>query len=146
MRTTSDRNIIPGAALSAASLAAALSGLLLAGCASDLPRDPNGSPYTSRLAPHAVPPPPVTPEQKQQLTALNAQILRDQEATIAQQQQAQAWANAYYAYPAANWNLYYGGWGGGWGGGSRWGAGVSVGSPGYYGGWGGWGGYPYGWW
>lgn len=116
---------------------AALLAATLAGCAAPLPRDSNGSPFTARLAPNGVPPPPVTEAQKQQLTTLNAQILQEQEAAIARQQQAEAWANAAYAYPYSNWNLYYGGWGGG-----RWGYGVSVGSPGYWG----WGGYPYGWW
>lgn len=116
-----------------------LAALLAAGCA-DLPRDSHGSPFTTRLAPNSVPPAPVTPEEKQQLTALNAQILKEQEAAIARQQQAEAWASAYYAYPYSSWNIGYGGWGGG-----RWSYGVSVGSPGYWGGWGGWGGYP-GWW
>lgn len=139
MGTLPDRKVLSCALVAPVALTA----LLLTGCASDLPRDANGSPFTSRLAPNAVPPAPITPEQKQQLTALNAQILRDQAAVIASQQQARAWANA-YAYPYSSWNVSYGGWGGGWGGGSRWGAGVSVGSPGYWGG--GWGGYPYGWW
>ncbi|WP_411859785.1 hypothetical protein [Cupriavidus pauculus] len=144
MKTLPDRKIV-SRALAALLMGGSMAGLLgglLGGCAADLPRDINGAPFTSRLAPNAVPPPPVTAEQKQQLTALNAQILRDQESVIARQQEAQAWA--YAAYPYTNWNMYYGGWGGGWGGGSRWGYGVSVGSPGYWGG--GWGGYPYGWW
>lgn len=141
MKTLPDRKI-DFRAVAALLMGGVLAGLL-AGCAADMPRDINGSPFTSRLAPNAVPPPPVTAEQKQQITALNAQILRDQESAIARQQEA--WA---YAYPYSNWNMYYGGWGGGWGGGGRWGYGVSVGSPGYWGGgWGGgWGGYPYGWW
>lgn len=108
--------------------------LLAAGCA-QLPRDANGSPPTARLAPNAVPPAPLTAEDKQKLDALNQQVLRDQAAAIALDQQAAA-ARAAYAYPNTSWNLYYGGWGGG-----RWGGGVSVGMPGW-----GWGGYPYGWW
>ncbi len=58
--------------------------------------------------PNGVPPAPITPEESQSLTQLNQQILRDQEAAIARQQQAEAWA---YAYPNTNWSLYYGGWG-----------------------------------
>ncbi|UDM49387.1 hypothetical protein [Cupriavidus sp. MP-37] len=108
--------------------------LLAAGCA-QIPRDTNGSPPTARLAPNAVPPAPLSAEDKQKLDALNQQVLRDQAAAIALDQQAAA-ARAAYAYPNTSWNLYYGGWGGG-----RWGGGVGVGMPGW-----GWGGYPYGWW
>lgn len=115
---------------------AALAGALMAGCAADLPRDFNGSPMTARLAPNAIPPAPITPEDGQKLAELNQQVLREQESAIAQQQQAEAWARAAYAYPNTSWSLFYGGWGGG-----RWGGSVSVGSPGYWG----WGGYPY-WW
>ncbi|MGO4279687.1 hypothetical protein SAMN05216321_102355 [Cupriavidus sp. OV038] len=121
--------------LGPAGAVAMLAMALLAGCASPVPRDINGSPATARLMPNGVPPAPITPEESQSLTQLNQQILRDQEAAIARQQQAEAWA---YAYPNTNWSLYYGGWGGG-----RWGGGVGVSSPGYWGG--GWGGYPYGW-
>lgn len=114
--------------------AALVAAVLLAGCAGPLPRDVDGSPPTARLMPNGVPPAPITADEKDRLTQLNQQILRDQEAAIARQQQYEAMA---YAYPNTNWSLYYGGWGGG-----RWGAGVGVSSPGYWGG--GWG-YPY-WW
>ncbi len=111
--------------------------LLAAGCA-ELPRDANGSPPTARLAPNAIPPAPLTPEERQKLDALDQQILREQEAAIARRQQAEAMAAAAaYAYPNTSWNLYYGGWGGG-----HWGGGVGFSSPGW--GWG-WGRYPYGW-
>ncbi|WP_354680965.1 hypothetical protein [Cupriavidus alkaliphilus] len=114
---------------------AALGALLLAAGCAQIPRDANGSPPTARLAPNAVPPAPLSAEDQQKLDALNQQVLRDQAAAIALDQQAAA-ARAAYAYPNTSWNLYYGGWGGGRGGG-----GVSVGMPGW-----GWGGYPYGWW
>lgn len=108
--------------------------LACGGCA-ELPRDINGSPPTARLVPNGVPPAPITPEERQKLDALNQQVLREQEAAIAYQQQAEAMAQAAaYAYPS--WSLYYGGWGGG-----HWGGGVGFSSPGYRG----WGGYPY-WW
>lgn len=120
------RSVAAGAALGAL--------LLAAGCA-EIPRDANGSPPTARLAPNAIPPAPLTAEDKQKLSALNQQVLRDQAAAIAFDQQAAA-ARAAYGYPNTSWNLYYGGWGGG-----HWGGGVGVGMPGW-----GWGGYPYGWW
>ncbi|WP_416048087.1 hypothetical protein [Cupriavidus basilensis] len=126
-----------------ATISAMLLGAVLAcggcGCA-QLPRDLNGSPPTARLAPNGVPPPPVTAEDIQKIGELNRQVLREQDAAIARQQQAQAMARAatYYAYPTPSWNLYYGGWGGG-----HWGGGVGFSSPGYRG-WG-YGGYPY-WW
>ncbi|CAG9165809.1 hypothetical protein LMG23992_00611 [Cupriavidus laharis] len=107
--------------------------LLAGGCAAPVPRDLNGTPATARLAPDAAATAPLTVEQKQQLDALNQQILRDQEAAIRQQQAYEAAYRA-YAYPTTSWNLFYGGWGGG-----HWGGGVSFSSPGY------WGGYPY-WW
>lgn len=112
--------------------ASALAGALLmtGGCA-DLPRDENGSPPTARLAPNAVRPARLTPEQRQKLDTLNQEVLREQADAIARQQQAEAYARA--AYPNTSWSLFYGGWGG-------WGGGVSVGMPGYWGGW-----YPY-WW
>jgi hypothetical protein len=110
--------------------------LACGGCA-ELPRDANGSPPTARLAPNGVPPAPITAEEKHKLDALNRQVLLEQEAAIARQQQAEAMAQAAaYAYPAPSWNLFYGGWGGG-----HWGGGVGFSSPGYWG----WGGYPY-WW
>lgn len=116
-------------------MAMASAALLATGCA-ELPRDMSGSPPTTRLVPNAIPPAPISPEEKKKLDALNQQVLREQDAAIARQQQAEAFArSAAYAYPYTNWNLYYGGWGGG-----RWGGGVSYGSPGW-----GWGGYPY-WW
>lgn len=121
-------------------LALLAASLLAAACASPLPRDLNGSPPTARLAPDAVPTKPLTEEERKKLDALNKQVLRDQEAAIARNQQAQAWTRSYrYAYPyyPSSWSLYYGGWGR-----SRWGGGVSIGSPGYWG----WGGYPYWWW
>jgi hypothetical protein len=108
--------------------------LLMGGCA-ELPRDMNGSPPTARLVPNAVPPAPLSAEERARLTALNQQVLREQDAAIARDQQAAAWARA-YSYPYSSYSLYYGGWGR-----SRWGGGISVGSPGYWG----WGGYPY-WW
>ncbi|UXC34963.1 hypothetical protein K6V71_23440 [Cupriavidus gilardii] len=118
--------------------------MLAAGCAANLPRDVNGSPPTARLAPDSgsrAPAAPLSPEERKRLDALNKQVLREQEAAIARDQQAQAWARAsayaYPAYPLSSWSLYYGGWGRG-----RWGGGVSIGSPGYWG----WGGYPYWWW
>lgn len=123
----------------------ALSGLvialaaMIAGCAAPVPRDMYGSPATARLEPGSTPPAPLTDEERQHLTALNQQVLREQEHVIASQQQAEAWARAAYAYPSTNWSLYYGGWGGG-----HWGGGVGISSPGW-----GWGGYPYGspyWW
>ncbi|AQV93500.1 hypothetical protein BJN34_06270 [Cupriavidus necator] len=114
---------------------AALGALLLAAGCAEIPRDANGSPPTARLAPNAIPPAPLTTEDKQKLSALNQQVLRDQAAAIAFDQQAAA-ARAAYGYPNTSWNLYYGGWGGG-----HWGGGVGVGMPGW-----GWGGYPYGWW
>ncbi|SOY44103.1 conserved hypothetical protein [Cupriavidus taiwanensis] len=118
-----------------AAACAALGVILLgAGCA-QIPRDANGSPPTARLAPNAIPPAPLSADEKQKLDALNQQVLRDQAAAIALDQQAAA-ARAAYGYPNTSWNLYYGGWGGG-----HWGGGVSVGMPGW-----GWGGYPYGWW
>ncbi|MCY0858397.1 hypothetical protein [Cupriavidus sp. D39] len=122
-----------------ATISALLLGIVLAcgGCA-QLPRDINGSPPTARLVPNGVPPPPVTAEDIQKIDALNRQVLREQEAAIARQQQAEAMARAAtYGYPSPSWNLYYGGWGGG-----HWGGGVGFSSPGYYRGW---GGYPY-WW
>lgn len=97
----------------------ALSGLviamavMIAGCAAPVPRDMYGSPATARLEPGSTPPAPLTDEERQHLTALNQQVLREQEQAIASQQQAEAWARAAYAYPTTNWNLYYGGWGGG---------------------------------
>lgn len=118
--------------------------LLAAGCAANLPRDINGSPPTARLAPDTASrasAASLSPEERKRLDALNKQVLREQEAAIARDQQAQAWARAstyaYPAYPLSSWSLYYGGWGRG-----RWGGGVSIGSPGYWG----WGGYPYWWW
>jgi hypothetical protein len=117
-----------------AAIAIAGGALLLAGGCAEIPRDMNGSPPTARLVPNAMPPAPLTPEERQKLDSLNQQILHEQEGAIARQQQAEAMAA--YAYPNTSWNLYYGGWGGG-----RWGGGVSVGMPGYWG----WGGYPY-WW
>lgn len=118
--------------------------LLAAGCAANLPRDINGSPPTARLAPDSASRAASTPlsaEERKRLDTLNKQVLREQEAAIARDQQAQAWARAstyaYPAYPLSSWSLYYGGWGRG-----RWGGGVSIGSPGYWG----WGGYPYWWW
>ncbi len=118
--------------------------LLAAGCAANLPRDINGSPPIARLAPDAGsrgPAAPLSAEERKRLDTLNKQVLREQEAAIARDQQAQAWARAstyaYPAYPLSSWSLYYGGWGRG-----RWGGGVSIGSPGYWG----WGGYPYWWW
>ncbi|ODV42285.1 hypothetical protein AWV79_28430 [Cupriavidus sp. UYMMa02A] len=116
-------------------LSACLAGatLLAGGCAAPVPRDVNGSPATARLAPDATPATPLSPEQRQQLDALNQQILRDQEAAIHQQQAYEAAYRA-YAYPTTSWNLFYGGWGGG-----HWGGGVGISSPGY------WGGYPYRW-
>ncbi len=131
--------------------AAALAGitaLLTAGGCAELPRDSNGSPPTYRLAPDAATgatgatgvtgasDAALTPQQKQRLDALNQQVLREQEAAIAQERQAEALARYYYA-PAPAWSVYYGGWSGG-----RWGGSVGFGAPGYWG----WGGYPYGWW
>ncbi|WP_059412936.1 hypothetical protein [Cupriavidus basilensis] len=126
---------LPGA-LGALLLGAAL----LGGCAG-LPRDINGSPPTARLVPNSIPPAPITPEESQKLGTLNRDILREQDAAIARQQQAEAYARAYsyYAYPSPSWNLYYGGWGG-----RHWGGGVGFSSGYGYPGWG-WGGYPY-WW
>ncbi|WP_354686014.1 hypothetical protein, partial [Cupriavidus necator] len=86
--------------------------LLAAGCAG-MPRDVNGAPPTARLAPNAIPPAPLTPEARKKLDALNQQVLREQDAAIAREQQAEAYARAAYAYPNTSWNLYYGGWGGG---------------------------------
>lgn len=114
---------------------AALGALLLAAGCVQIPRDANGSPPTARLAANAIPPAPLSAEDRQKLDELNQQVLRDQAAAIALDQQAAA-ARAAYAYPNTSWNLFYGGWGGG-----HWGGGVSVGMPGW-----GWGGYPYGWW
>ncbi|PZX27960.1 conserved hypothetical protein [Cupriavidus phytorum] len=116
-----------------AAACAALGALLLAAGCAQIPRDANGSPPTARLAPNAIPPAPLNAEDRQRLDELNQQVLRDQAAAIALDQQAAA---ARYAYPNTSWNLFYGGWGGG-----GWGGGVSVGMPGW-----GWGGYPYGWW
>ncbi|MBY4898736.1 hypothetical protein [Cupriavidus sp. AU9028] len=112
--------------------------LLAVGCASPLPRDLNGSPPTARLAPSTTPAAPLTAEERKNLDALNQRILQDQEAAIARDQQAEAWARAYrYSYPAtSSYSLYYGGWGR-----SGWGGGVSWGSPGW-----GWGAYPYYYW
>lgn len=111
---------------------------LLAGCAAPVPRDIDGSPVTARLPPNSIPPAPLSDTERQQLGALNQQILREQAAVMTSEQQAAAWSRAAYAYPNTSWSVYYGGWGGG-----RWGGGVGVSSPG----WGGWGGYPYGgWW
>ncbi|WP_427313010.1 hypothetical protein [Cupriavidus sp. H39] len=124
-----------GVPLRGAAACAAFAALLLAAGCAQIPRDVNGSPPTARLAPDAVPPAPLTAEDRQKLDALNQQVLRDQAAAIALDQQAAA-ARAAYGYPNTSWNLYYGGWGGG-----HWGGGVSVGMPGW-----GWGGYPYGWW
>ncbi|WP_432259753.1 hypothetical protein [Cupriavidus sp. TMH.W2] len=121
--------------LRSAAAGAALGALLLAAGCAEIPRDANGWPPTARLAPNAIPPAPLTAEDKQKLSALNQQVLRDQAAAIAFDQQAAA-ARAAYGYPNTSWNLYYGGWGGG-----HWGDGVGVGMPGW-----GWGGYPYGWW
>lgn len=125
---------IVSTALRGIAACAALGALLLAAGCAQLPRDVNGSPPTARLAPDAIPPAPLTPEDRQKLDALNQEVLREQAAAIALDQQAAA-ARA-YAYPNTSWNLFYGGWGGG-----HWGGGVSVGMPGW-----GWGGYPYGWW
>jgi hypothetical protein len=125
------RHALPGLAAPLVLAGAALS---LGGCA-EFPRDMNGSPPTARLVPNAVPPAPLSAEERQRLAALNQQVLREQDAAIAREQQAAAWARA-YSYPQPSYSLYYGGWGR-----SRWGGGVSVGSPGYWG----WGGYPY-WW
>ncbi|CAG9172840.1 hypothetical protein CURE108131_21335 [Cupriavidus respiraculi] len=136
-RLDSFRRALPSA-LARRGLAAtlALAGAApLGGCATELPRDINGSPPTARLVPNAVPPAPLSAQERERLAALNEQVLRDQEAAIARDQQAAAWARA-YSYPRTSYSLYYGGWGGG-----GWGGGVSVGSPGYWG----WGGYPY-WW
>ncbi|SPD64150.1 conserved protein of unknown function [Cupriavidus taiwanensis] len=118
-----------------AAACAALGALLLAAGCVQIPRDANGSPPTARLAPNALPPAPLSAEDRQKLDELNQQVLRDQAAAIALDQQAAA-ARAAYAYPNTSWNLFYGGWGAG-----HWGGGVSVGMPGW-----GWGGYPYGWW
>ncbi len=117
---------------------------VLAGCAAPVPRDVDGSPVTARLAPNAIPPAPLSEAERQRLGALNQQILREQAAVVASEQQAAAWSRAAYAYPNTSVSLFYGGWGGG-----HWGGGVGFSSPGYgygYGGYGGWGGYPYGWW
>ncbi|TWG88350.1 hypothetical protein L602_001300001070 [Cupriavidus gilardii J11] len=117
--------------------------LLAAACAAPLPRDLNGSPPTARLAPNAAPAAPMSDEERKKLDALNRQVLRDQEAAIARDQQARAWSRAYtysypyYAYPSS-FSFFYGSGRHG----SRWGSGISYGWPGY---WGGWGGYPY-WW
>ncbi|WP_420992580.1 hypothetical protein ACKI2N_007265 [Cupriavidus sp. 30B13] len=134
--SASSPNLLPAAArrLPRACGALLLGAALLGGCAG-LPRDINGSPPTARLMPNSIPPAPITPEESQKLGALNRDILREQDAAIARQQQAEAYARAYYAYPSPSWNLYYGGWGGG-----RWGGGVGFSSG--YPGWG-WGGYPY---
>lgn len=111
--------------------------LLAVGCAAPLPRDLNGSPPMARLSPGTAAPAPLTPEERKNLDALNRRILEDQEAAIARDQQAEAWARAYrYSYPSTSYSLYYGGWGG-----SGWGGGVSWGSPGW-----GWGAYPYYYW
>ncbi|MGO4328359.1 hypothetical protein AB4Z48_24820 [Cupriavidus sp. 2TAF22] len=130
----SSSNLLPAATWRAAgALGALLLGAVLLGGCAQLPRDINGSPPTARLAPDGVPPAPITPEESQKLSALNRDILHEQDAAIARQQQAQAYSRAYYAYPTPSWNLFYGGWGGGhWGGG----VGISGGFPG-------WGGYPY---
>ncbi|MDF3838626.1 hypothetical protein P3W85_37685, partial [Cupriavidus basilensis] len=90
-------------------LGALLLGALLAGagCA-QLPRDINGSPPTARLAPAGVPPAPITPEESRKIDALNRQVLRDQDAAIARQQQAEAFARAVpyaYPYPGPTWNV-----------------------------------------
>jgi hypothetical protein len=124
-----------GARLRQTATAAAMLGVLMfaAGCAPMLPRDANGSPPTARLVPNAIPPAPITPEESARMSALNQQILREQNAAIANEQQAQAYARAaQYAYPPVSTSLYYGGWGGG-----HWGGGVGFGVP-----LGGWGGYP----
>lgn len=123
------RSVVGGMPIAALCLA----GAIATGCA-QLPRDINGSPPTARLVPNAIPPAPITPEQKQKLDVLNQQILTEQENAIARQQQADAYARAAsYAYPSSM-SLYYGGWGGG-----GWGGGLGFGFPVYRG----WGGYPY---
>lgn len=127
----------PWTLLTAGALALAT---VLAGCAAPVPRDMNGTPATARLAPDSVPTAPLSDAQRQQITALNQQVLREQANAIASQQQAEAWGRAAYAYPTPSWNVFYGGWGGGGWGGRRWGGGVGFSSPGW-----GWGGYPY-WW
>jgi len=108
--------------------------LLAAGCA-ELPRDSNGTPPTYRLAPDMAPSAPLTEQQRQRLDTLNQQILRETDAAMARDLQAEAMARAYY-YPSPSWSVFYGGWGGG-----HWGGSVGISSPGYWG----WGGYPY-WW
>ncbi|WP_254601712.1 hypothetical protein, partial [Cupriavidus taiwanensis] len=83
-----------------AAACAALGALLLAAGCAQIPRDANGSPPTARLAPNAIPPAPLSADDKQKLDALNQQVLRDQAAAIALDQQAAA-ARAAYAYPLA---------------------------------------------
>jgi len=127
MTTIHRSNALPW--LAAATAAAAM----IAGCAAPVPRDANGVPATVRLEPNSIPPAPLTDEERQKLSELNREVLREQAMSISNQQQAEAaWARG-YGYPTTNWSLFYGGWGGG-----HWGGGVGVSSPGW-----GWGGYPY---
>ncbi len=115
--------IVPAVLRGIAACAATGALLLAAGCA-ELPRDVNGSPPTARLAPNAIPPAPLTADDKQKLDTLNQQILREQAAAIALDQQAAA-ARAAYGHPKPSWNLYYGGWGC-----RHWGGGAHVRLPG----------------
>ncbi|RZT42555.1 hypothetical protein [Cupriavidus agavae] len=125
------------------SLLTAAAAAILAGCAAPVPRDMDGVPATARLPAGSIPPAPLNEPERQKLSTLNQQILREQATVMASEQQAAAWSRAAYASPNTSFSLFYGGWGGG-----NWGGGVGISSPGYggYGGWGGWGGYPYGWW
>jgi hypothetical protein len=82
----------------------ALSGLIIAmaamiaGCAAPFHAICTAAPPPRAWSPVRLPA-PLTDEERQHLTALNQQVLREQEQVIASQQQAEAWARAAYAYP-----------------------------------------------
>lgn len=83
-----------------------LAGLTTAGCA-PLPRDANGSPPTARLPASATATPQLGPDERERLTALNRQVLREQDDALARRQTWAAYASAPVYAPSVS--LYGGG-------------------------------------
>jgi hypothetical protein len=118
----------PRAAVAAFGALAAVSALLLGGCAVSYPPTPHTVLSQLPESPRT-PPTPLTPAEKRRYDEIGRQVLREQDAAMQADALARAWSRYPYAVTPVYGGYYRGRWGPGWGVGSGWGY------PRYYPGW-----------